>query len=111
MLARLRGLYDFVFDLDLDGSGSLDAEELTQAWDREEMQDLLSVVNLPIGSEAQDLVDLIDQDGNGELEMSEFVKNMVRLLTNSMFQHVLELKSGLNRVLREIKGKGATEPD
>eukprot|EP00746_Dinoflagellata_sp_MGD_P152790 gnl/MRDRNA2_/MRDRNA2_83882_c0_seq1.p1 gnl/MRDRNA2_/MRDRNA2_83882_c0~~gnl/MRDRNA2_/MRDRNA2_83882_c0_seq1.p1 ORF type:complete len:665 (-),score=100.53 gnl/MRDRNA2_/MRDRNA2_83882_c0_seq1:265-2259(-) len=109
LLAHLQRLYAFVFELDLDGSGSLDADELAQAWDREEMQDLLSVVNLPIGANAQELVDLIDTDGNNELEMSEFVQNMVRLLTNSMLQHILEIKSGVNRVLREVRKPEAEE--
>eukprot|EP00746_Dinoflagellata_sp_MGD_P076011 gnl/MRDRNA2_/MRDRNA2_30568_c0_seq2.p1 gnl/MRDRNA2_/MRDRNA2_30568_c0~~gnl/MRDRNA2_/MRDRNA2_30568_c0_seq2.p1 ORF type:complete len:819 (-),score=164.98 gnl/MRDRNA2_/MRDRNA2_30568_c0_seq2:81-2174(-) len=107
LLARLQHLYTFVFELDLDKNGSLDAYEINLAWDRQEMKDLLAVVNLPIGSEAQDLIDLIDQDGDGELEMSEFVKNLIRLLTNNMFQHILELKSGLNRLLREVKQSNA----
>lgn len=103
MLHRLQRLYTFVFDLDLDGSGSIDEGELKQAWDREEMKDLLSIVNLPIGSEAEDLLDLIDANGDGELGMIEFVKSLVRLLTNDTFQHVLEVKMSMNRLLREVK--------
>lgn len=43
--------------------------------------------------------------------MAEFVKSIVRLLTNNMLQHILEIKSGINRVLREVKARKEPSSD
>jgi hypothetical protein len=103
MLERLETLYEFVFTLDMNKDESIDASELVAAWDRPELQELLSIVNLPVGADAEELVDLIDSDGDGHLEMDEFVRSLVRLLTSDQYQQILEVKAQQNRIGRNVK--------
>eukprot|EP00746_Dinoflagellata_sp_MGD_P003909 gnl/MRDRNA2_/MRDRNA2_107569_c0_seq1.p1 gnl/MRDRNA2_/MRDRNA2_107569_c0~~gnl/MRDRNA2_/MRDRNA2_107569_c0_seq1.p1 ORF type:complete len:657 (-),score=104.41 gnl/MRDRNA2_/MRDRNA2_107569_c0_seq1:201-1919(-) len=103
VLDKLEGLYDFLLDLDEDGNGKIERWEIEKAWDRPEMAEILSIVCLPLGAEGGDIMDLIDCDGDGALEMVEFVRAIIRLLTNTMFQHTLEIKKQQNRTLRAIR--------
>lgn len=103
VLSKLDGLYDFVFSLDEDGDGEISVSELVKAWDLPEMKDLVSIVRMPIGSTAEELIDLIDTSGDGKLEIEEFVQVLVRLLTSETFQHILEIKSQQNRLKRDFK--------
>lgn len=65
------------------------------------------MMHLPLGADAADLVDVLDINGDGALEHEELVKGMVRMLTNSQYQQMLELKVGLNRIIREVKVSNA----
>jgi len=46
---------------------------------------------------------LLDTNGTGNLEVVEFVKGMVRLLTNTSLQHILEIKMQQSRMLKELR--------
>lgn len=110
VLQRLEQLADFVHDVDKNGDDVIEGWEIAAAWERPEMQEVISVVNLPIGANADELVDLIDSDGDGKLDMEEFVTSFVRLLTNDMYQQILEIKRQQNRLKRDfVKFKGEVD--
>lgn len=106
MIGRLEGLYDFIGSLDASGDAMIDGAELKRAWTRPEMKELLAMVQLPVGMDADEFLALIDSDGDEELSTQEIIKAMVRLVVNDEDQMRIEMKFNQNRTkvaIREVK--------
>jgi len=100
MLNRLEQLYDFIETLDEDGSGTIDKDELLRVWERPEMTEILSIVKMPVGILAEEFADLVCTGNSGEIPLSDFVRNIVRLITSDTHAQLLDLRGTQNRVNR-----------
>lgn len=102
-LKMLDQVHGFVRDLDPDGDGQIELHELEQAWDSEEMCFVREVVRLPVGSGPEELLWLLDTDGSGLLDPAEFVRNVVRMITNDSRQFATAQQSASHRLLALAK--------
>jgi hypothetical protein len=79
------------------------------------MQDLLTKIHLPHGCTAEELIAILDDDGDGALEPDEFTTSIFRLIEGSDFQHrcllqmntheAKSLLKSLDRDVRELEAK------
>lgn len=102
LLKRLEHLYQFVMGLDVGHDGSIDIDELKRGWNVGEMKELLQISNLPVAFDADELLALLDADGDRRLSKDEVTKGLVRLLLGSTHQQILELKACQNQMRREV---------
>eukprot|EP00746_Dinoflagellata_sp_MGD_P165662 gnl/MRDRNA2_/MRDRNA2_95074_c0_seq1.p1 gnl/MRDRNA2_/MRDRNA2_95074_c0~~gnl/MRDRNA2_/MRDRNA2_95074_c0_seq1.p1 ORF type:complete len:746 (-),score=125.01 gnl/MRDRNA2_/MRDRNA2_95074_c0_seq1:254-2491(-) len=103
-LELLDQLQAFVFRMDEDGSGLIGKEQLIAVHEDKEMQELLVKMGFPVGFSAEELWTLLDQDGNGSLNVEEFVRMAFRLVscTQDHFQFSCLLLSSLNRLQQNM---------
>eukprot|EP00746_Dinoflagellata_sp_MGD_P004831 gnl/MRDRNA2_/MRDRNA2_109337_c0_seq1.p1 gnl/MRDRNA2_/MRDRNA2_109337_c0~~gnl/MRDRNA2_/MRDRNA2_109337_c0_seq1.p1 ORF type:complete len:788 (+),score=140.33 gnl/MRDRNA2_/MRDRNA2_109337_c0_seq1:89-2452(+) len=103
-LALLDQLQHFVFKMDEGHTGSISMQQFAAACEDEEMQKLLVNMGFPVGFTAEELWTLLDHDGNGILEVEEFVRMALRLVTCSQeaFQFQCVLMSNLSRLQQSV---------
>merc|ERR1719158_346620 len=94
-LDELETVYDLVRELDQGGAGGgqegeIEPAELIAAWEREEVRQIFAKFPLPLDCEPRELLDFLDCDGDGRLQMKEFVKHTLRLLTNDEMKSMVE---------------------
>lgn len=99
LLLRIR---DMIFALDADQSGSISVEEVEAGWNDPEFRDLLADIDLPKGFSAQELMCLLDADGDGELTFDEFMRSFYRLITSNTFQSNCCMHASLNEVKKGV---------
>jgi hypothetical protein len=63
---------------DIDGSGTITPEEFKQEIDTEAMQEMLQLIDVR-PTQASELFDILDWDGNGSLSLTEFVTGAMSL--------------------------------
>lgn len=103
LLSRLEMLYQFLFSLDKDGDEKINRKELEDSWDSDMMKELLRLAELPAGLDPEELMNLIDENGDASLSMEEIVKGFVRLLTSDTNQRMLEIKAQQNSFKKDLK--------
>jgi len=95
LLTRIR---DMVFALDKDESGSISIEEIEEGWQEPQLRELMADINLPKGWTPQELMSLLDADGDEELTFEEFMKSFYRLIASDPFQQSCCMHASLNDV-------------
>lgn len=95
---RLQKLYEFIRSLDSSGDNKIDSEELKVAWSTPEMKEIVSMVQLPVGMDADEFLSLIDTDGDASMSTEEIIKSMVRLVTSDANNQRIEMKFQQNRI-------------
>merc|ERR1712072_362444 len=68
--------------------------------DLPDMLDMKSLVGLPASATAENMMDLIDTNGDHRLNMDEFTDGLVRLSTSDTHQLVIGLTASVNRLLQ-----------
>merc|ERR1719191_1955778 len=76
--AEFEKLADLFYDLDADGSGSVDRAEFETAFELPEVANKLKVLEFE-QDELLKLFDLIDKDGEGELSLDEFMHGLRKM--------------------------------
>eukprot|EP00746_Dinoflagellata_sp_MGD_P018709 gnl/MRDRNA2_/MRDRNA2_143380_c0_seq1.p1 gnl/MRDRNA2_/MRDRNA2_143380_c0~~gnl/MRDRNA2_/MRDRNA2_143380_c0_seq1.p1 ORF type:complete len:476 (+),score=102.16 gnl/MRDRNA2_/MRDRNA2_143380_c0_seq1:112-1539(+) len=100
VLLKIRSM---VFALDEDNSGSISEEEIVKGWHDPQLRDLLSEVELPKGFSPQEMLCLLDTDGDGELTFDEFITSFYRVIASDPFQQACCTHASLNEAKRDIK--------
>merc|ERR1719199_626610 len=67
-----------------------------------EVEQMMEMVKLPLEFSAQELLDLLDNDCDGQLSNDEFMLGFYRLISNDQFQHTCNLMVVLNQLRREM---------
>lgn len=103
-LQTLNQIQELVRNIDLDNDGKVFLNEIED--DLEEatspLCQLLSKVNLPHGFSAQELVYLLDEDGDGAVQYEEFVTAFYRMIDCDDFQHLCLVQTGINSIKRKM---------
>merc|ERR1712062_96822 len=86
---------------DQDGSGSIDADEFNAVLADSELRTWLSAMELDVGDEGQ-LFELLDVDGDGELNLAELVDGISRLKGTARNYDVVNLHKGNMEVLNYL---------
>merc|ERR1712146_546639 len=68
-----------------------------------QVQDLLNQVNLPRGFTPNEVMALLDVDGDGELSYDEFMLSFFRLIDNNDFQQTCLQHKHINQVRRQLQ--------
>ena len=100
ILDRIREL---IFALDKDGSGEVSYDELKAGLDMEDVTSLLKTVGFPSGFEPEEVMDLLDADGDGVLSMNEFMVSLFRIVYCDPFQQKCLMQSNLHAVRRALR--------
>ena len=101
-------LYDLFMELDADGSGSLELEEIQEAPEhlREELSKLVD------DEDVEEVFNIIDTDGSGSIEIDEFFEGITKLVIGSVDVNQLRTQKQLtmtqNRA-KEIADQNAKE--
>ena len=67
-LEQLDNIQDFVVEMDAEtGGAGIDEEELRRMWHRPEMGVVIRMLDLPIGTGLDELLTLLDRDGDGRI--------------------------------------------
>lgn len=104
-LEDIMHLKDIVFRMDTDGDHTLDLEELHALFGNKEARDpqireIMDQVELPYGCSEEELLDLLDKDGNGSLQHDEFLQSFYRLVGSGSFQQSCLAQMGINKLTR-----------
>lgn len=90
-------------DMDLDRDGIISAYELAASMKGNDLfTDLLKTVNVPSCFTAEELMSLLDNDGDGALQKHEFTTGFFRLLDSNPFQQVCIMQASINSTKRAV---------
>lgn len=101
-LRQFRQIQEIVLSMDVQGRGFLTVEQLEDAMDLPAMKALVKEANLPIAMTAADVMALVDENGDGQLQLDEMVRGMCRLCEGDAFQQTCLAQMRANKVLEAI---------
>jgi hypothetical protein len=100
LLERLHGLLE---TMDSNEDGKVDAEELKMAIQNEpEVLALIESVDLPEGFSAEELVLLLDSNGDGLLSYDDFIRSLYRLIDGGDFQQLCLMQMNINTIKHHV---------
>lgn len=103
----LNQIQSLVTDVDSDNDGIVTFEDLevVMADQDSKLQAVLASVDLhlPTGFSAEELLLMVDQSGDGVLEIDEFTASFYRLIDSNEFQKLCLLTTGINSTKRLVK--------
>lgn len=102
-LALLGKIQEMVFSLDADGSGEVSVSEIEKGMQIPAVKKMFDSVHLPKAFAAEELMALLDGDGDGSLTADEFMKSFFRLIDNNEFQANCLLTVSLNEVKKDVR--------
>jgi len=82
----VENIRDIIYEIDMDGDGTVSPDEIVQAESNESLCDALGSVDLPVGFSMIELHCMLDKDGDGSLTKFEFGQGMRRLIFSNDFQ-------------------------
>merc|ERR1719195_1361745 len=106
LLDRLHGM---LTTMDSNDDGRVDADELKKAikMDREVLE-LIKSVDLPEGFSAEELVPMLDTDGDGKLSYDNFIRSFYRLIDGGDFNQLCIMQMSINHHMVEMKQHSTT---
>lgn len=99
----LSRIQELIFALDADASGEISMDELKEGLESDTVSDLLSQVGFPRGFEPEEVMDLLDSDGDGVLSMAEFTVSFFRVIYGDKFQNQCLSQSNLHAIRRALR--------
>jgi len=100
LLERLHGMLK-TMDSNIDGK--IDAKELKKAIKEDsEVLELIGSIDLPEGFSAEELVLMLDSDGDGTLSYDNFIRSFYRLIEGGDFQQLCLLQMNINSIKHHI---------
>jgi voltage-gated sodium channel len=102
----VESIQDIIYEIDIDGDGTVSPEEIAGAEDNEVLKEALEAVDVPLGFSMGELHCMLDKDGDGELTKGEFSQGMKRLIFSNDFQRQCLLMLAVaqqKRKLYEVK--------
>jgi len=98
-VALIQRVEDALQSIDANNDGRVDAEELMQAMNNDPaVIDLIEKAHLPEGFDAEEVIMMLDKDGDGWLSYSEFVRSFFRLIDGGDFQRLCLMQENVNTV-------------
>jgi len=111
--ANLTMLREIFVDADVDLDGAITLTEFTACLDRHDVQEKLSLMELPC-EEASDLFNILDEEQKGEIDIEAFISGAMKLKgsakSKDMMGVVVSQRSILRRVERIENSLGRLEP-
>lgn len=103
-LNNLEKVQKLLEEMDSNHDENIDIEELTAAMKSSQvLHDLLKTINLPTAWNAQELLDMLDNSGDGELQKAEFTTSFFRLLDSDDFQQICIMQASINQVKHLVR--------
>jgi len=100
LLERLHGLLE---KMDSNRDGKIDSGELKMAMRQDpEVMALIDSIDLPGGFSADELVLLLDSDGDGLLSYDSFIRSFYRLIDGGDFQQLCLLQMNMHTIKHQI---------
>mmetsp|Transcript_143770 Transcript_143770/g.253991 ORF Transcript_143770/g.253991 Transcript_143770/m.253991 type:complete len:849 (-) Transcript_143770:117-2663(-) len=104
-LRNLEKVQRLLEDMDTNHDQAIDIGELTDAMkSSEDLHSLLRTINLPCAWSPQELLDMLDNSGDGELQKAEFTTSFFRLLDSDDFQQICIMQASINQVKHLVRG-------
>jgi len=98
-LQLLQRLHDMLSTVDSNDDGRIDAQELKAAMKNDpELRELIETAELPEGFSAEELVLMLDNDGDGTLSYDEFIRTFYRLMDGGDFQQLCLMQMNINTI-------------
>mmetsp|Transcript_34481 Transcript_34481/g.89879 ORF Transcript_34481/g.89879 Transcript_34481/m.89879 type:complete len:688 (+) Transcript_34481:1-2064(+) len=94
----LRQLHNLMMLLDVDGDGMLGAYEMAKGMQNKEVRQILTKMKIPTHFSASDIVNLLDDSGNGTLAESELLIGFYRLMEHDEFETACTMQHSMNTV-------------
>lgn len=94
-------LGDLFYNLDADGSGSVDKDEFQSAFEVPEVANKLKVLEFE-EAELMKLFEMIDKDGGGEIELEEFLFGLRQMKGNAKSKDMMALRSITGRCFKSL---------
>jgi len=102
-LRLLERLHVMLEKMDINEDGRVDAEELKKAINRDpELLDLIESVDLPEGFSSEELVLMLDANGDGTLSYENFIRSFYRLIDGGDFQQLCLMQLNINSIKHYI---------
>jgi hypothetical protein len=100
-LLKLRNLFT---SMDEDKSGTLSVEELTEALTSDDVYKALEDMNLPVSLTGKELFMMLNSEGTAEIDITQFMKNAVRLIESSQNPFEWQALSliHMNRIMAQV---------
>merc|ERR1711959_790252 len=77
--------------------------ELEKGFKMQEVQDALKLASLPKAFSHEELMNLLDQDADGQLREGEFMLSFFRLIESDSFQRNCLMHAGMNDIKRFLQ--------
>lgn len=102
-IAMLTSIQQTVKAMDRDGDDMISMDELREGLRDRKIVDLFEYVNMPLGFDADELLDLLDVNGEGQLTNDTFMLGLFRMVDNDAFQTQCLIIMNLHRIYRKVK--------
>jgi len=102
-LTLLERVNDILKSMDHYSDGRVDAQELEQAMSSDpSVAQLIALAQLPEGFGAEELIMMLDNDGDGWLSYAEFLRSFYRLIDGGEFQRLCLMQANINAVKQMV---------
>lgn len=86
-IQRMDNIQTLLATIDSDSDGMISACELQKVWGNPEVKRILGTLNIPKWFSPEDLLILMDQNGDGYVHCEEFASSFIRLLETDAFHN------------------------
>lgn len=105
-LDALEKTQKLLLDMDTNRDERIDLKELQDAMNENtELNLVLADIKLPVGWQANELLDMLDSSGDGLLQKAEFTTSFFRLMDSDAFQQICIMQASINQCKQLIRDR------
>lgn len=106
---KIEQIRDACFLFDENGDGFITMEELKKGLSQPAISECLKDLVFPVGGDEEELFQLLDAGGNGEITHEKMLRGLFRAISSKERAHILEIKAEIHRMQRMVRAVGESK--